>query len=73
VGEGFHTFALEWLHDRYIFYIDGLKFYEITRGISHIEEYLILSMEYPNNMEEVAKSVFPDVFLVDWVRVYQKE
>ena len=27
VGEGFHTFALEWLPDKYIFYVDGLKFY----------------------------------------------
>lgn len=73
VGEGFHTFALEWFPDRYIFYIDGLKFYEITQGISQIEEYLILSMEYPNNREEIAKSIFPDVFMVDWVRVYQKK
>jgi beta-glucanase (GH16 family) len=72
VGEGFHTFALEWLPDKYIFYVDGMKFYEITKGISQIEEYMILSMEYPNNPEEVAKSIFPDVFLVDWVRVYQK-
>ena len=73
VGEGFHTFALEWLPDRYIFYIDGLKFYEITKGISQIEEYLILGMEYPNNREEIAKSIFPDVFLVDYIRVYQKK
>ncbi|GAB1453076.1 hypothetical protein MASR2M47_31320 [Draconibacterium sp.] len=73
VGEGFHTFALEWLPDRYIFYIDGFKFYEVTKGISNIEEYMILSMEYPNNLEEISKSVFPDVFLVDWVRVYQKK
>jgi beta-glucanase (GH16 family) len=73
VGEDFHTFALEWLPDRYIFYIDGKKFYKITRGISQIEEYMILSMEYPNNLEEAAKSIFPDVFLVDSVRVYQKK
>ncbi len=73
VGEGFHTFALEWFPDKYIFYVNGLKFYEITRGISQIEEYLILSMEYPNYLDEVAKSIFPDVFLVDWVRVYQKK
>ncbi|HSO87894.1 MAG TPA: glycoside hydrolase family 16 protein [Draconibacterium sp.] len=73
VGEGFHTFALEWFPDKYIFYVDGLKFYEITQGISNIEEYMILSMEYPNNLDEVAKSIFPDVFLVDWVRVYQKK
>ncbi len=73
LGEGFHNFALEWLPDRYIFYVDGLKFYEVMQGISQIEEYLILSMEYPNNLKEVEKSVFPDVFLVDYVRVYQKE
>ncbi len=73
VGEGFHNFALEWLPDRYIFYIDGYKFYEITNGISNIEEYLILSMEYPGKIEEISNSIFPDVFLVDWVRVYQKK
>ncbi len=72
LGEGFHTFALEWFPDKYIFYIDGYKFYEITQGISNIEEYMILSMEYPGKLEEIAKSVFPDVFLVDYVRVYQK-
>lgn len=72
VGEGLHTFALEWMPDRYIFYIDGLKFYEITSGISNIEEYMILSMEYPGKIEEISKSIFPDVFLVDYVRVYQK-
>lgn len=73
VGDGFHNFALEWLPDRYIFYIDGFKFYEITIGISNIEEYLILSMEYPGKIEEISNSVFPDVFLVDWVRAYQKK
>lgn len=73
LGEGFHTFSLEWLPDRYIFYVDGYKFYEVTTGISAIEEYMILSMEYPNNLEETAKSIFPDVFIVDYVRVYQKK
>ena len=72
VSDGFHTFALEWLPDKYVFYVDGLKFYEVTQGLSHIQEYLILSMEYPNKKEETAKTVFPDVFVVDYVRVYQK-
>lgn len=72
VGEGFHTFALEWLKDKYIFYVDGLKFYEVTKGLSHIEEYMILSMEYPSKKEEIARTIFPDVFVVDYVRVYQK-
>jgi beta-glucanase (GH16 family) len=72
VGEGFHTFGLEWLPDKYIFYVDGYKFYEVTTGISNIDEYMILSMEYPGKKEEIAKSVFPDVFIVDYVRFYKK-
>jgi len=72
VGQGFHTFALEWTPEKYTFFVDGYKYYEVTTGISHIEEYLILSMEIPARLEEIQNTVFPDVFLVDYVRVYQK-
>jgi len=73
VSKGFHTFSLEWTAEKYIFYIDGLKFYEVSAGVSQIEQYLILSMEIPNNLEEIKKTVFPDEFIVDYVRVYQKK
>ncbi len=73
VSEGFHTFALEWTPEKYVFFIDGLKFYEVTTAISHIEEYMILSMELPSKMEELKNAVFPDVFVVDSVKVYKKE
>ena len=73
VSEGFHTFSLEWLPDKYIFYIDGYKFYEVTKGISNIEEYMILSMEYPGDKKDIQKTQFPDVFIVDYVKVYQKK
>ena len=46
---GFHTFGLEWTPEKYVFYIDGLKFYEVMDGVSHIEEYITLSMELPND------------------------
>jgi beta-glucanase (GH16 family) len=72
VGEGFHTFALEWTPDKYVFYVDGYGFYEVRVGISQIEEYLILSMEIPSKMEELERTVFPDVFVVDYVKVYRK-
>ena len=72
VSEGFHTFSLEWLPEKYIFYIDGYKFYEVTDGISNIEEYMILSMEYPGDKKDIRKTKFPDVFIVDYVKVYQK-
>lgn len=73
VSEGFHTFALEWTPEKYAFFIDGYKFYEVNTGISHIEEYMILSMELPSKMEELKNAVFPDAFIVDYVKVYKKE
>lgn len=72
LGEGFHIYALEWTPEKYVFYVDGLKFYEVTQGLSHIEEYLILSMEIPSKPEEIRETIFPDEFVVDYVRVYQK-
>lgn len=73
VSDGFHLFALEWFPDKYIFYVDGYKFYEVTQGISQIDEYMILSMEFPGEKAEIAKTVFPDVFIVDYVKVYTKK
>lgn len=72
VSDGFHKFAVEWTPDKYIFYIDGYKFYEVTARISHIDQYIILSMELPNEIQDLAKAVFPDVFVVDYVRVFKK-
>ena len=73
VSEGFHTFALEWTPEKYSFFVDGLKYYEVTEAISHIEEYIILSMELPKTLEDLANSTLPDVFLVDYVKVYKKK
>ncbi len=71
--EGFHTFALEWTPEKYAFFVDGYKFYEIKEAISHIEEEIILSMEIPATIEALKETVFPDTFKIDWVRVYQKK
>ena len=73
LGKGFHTFGLEWTPEKYSFFIDGYKFHEQTQGISNIEEYLILSMELPSKRENLANTIFPDVFIVDWVKVYKKQ
>jgi hypothetical protein len=37
------------------------------------EEYMILSMELPSKPEELKNAVFPDVFVVDYVKVYKKK
>jgi beta-glucanase (GH16 family) len=73
VSEGFHTFALEWTPEKYVFFVDGYKFYEVTTAISKIEEYLILSMEIPSEMKDLKNTVFPDVFTVDYVKVYRRK
>jgi len=72
VSEGFHLFALEWTPDSYTFYVDGYKFYEVDIGISQIEQYIILSMEPPQE-EEIHNMRLPDEFIIDYVRVYKKE
>jgi beta-glucanase (GH16 family) len=73
VSEGFHAFALEWTPEKYVFFVDGYKYYEVTAGLSHIEEYMILSMELPSKPEEMKNTVFPDVFIIDYVRVYKQK
>jgi beta-glucanase (GH16 family) len=73
LSDGFHIFGFEWTPEKYSFFIDGYKFHEQTQGISNIPEYLILSMELPETMKSLENTVFPDVFLVDWVKVYQKK
>ncbi len=72
VSEGFHTFALEWTPEKYVFLIDGLKYYEITQAISHTHEYMILSMELPATLEGMKDAELPDVYMIDYVKVYQK-
>ena len=72
VGEGFHTFAVEWTPKKYAFFIDGLKYYEYKNAISHIKENIILSFE-PCLEEELKTATLPDDFTVDYVKVYKKK
>jgi beta-glucanase (GH16 family) len=72
VSKGFHIFALEWTPEKYIFYIDGYKFYEVSSGISHTDQYIIVSMELPNDKKDMEHAVFPDAFIIDYVKVYKK-
>jgi hypothetical protein len=64
---------VEWTPEKYVFFVDGYKYYEVTIGISHIEEYLILSMEIPSDQKDLRGTVFPDVFSVDYVKVYKRK
>jgi hypothetical protein len=72
VSEGFHTFSVEWTPEKYAFFVDGYKYYEVKRAISHIEQYMILSMELPSTVEGLKDAVLPDVFIIDYVKVYKE-
>ncbi len=70
VGEGFHTFALEWTPEKYAFFVDGIKYHEYKEAISHIDESIIFSYE-PCNKESFNRTELPDTFKIDYVKVYK--
>ncbi|MBN1996386.1 glycoside hydrolase family 16 protein [candidate division KSB1 bacterium] len=82
VREGYHTFTLEWDENEYRFYIDGNETWKSNAGgVSQVPAYVKITAElsteswainqYWSNDPE--KAIFPDYFLVDWVRVYKKQ
>lgn len=73
VDQGFHTFGLEWTPDKYTFYVDNRQIWQLTRAISQIEEYIILSTEYIGWGGDANPKRLPDKVVFDYVKVYSKE
>jgi beta-glucanase (GH16 family) len=80
IREGFHTYALEWFPDKYLFYIDGEKVWETTGGgVCNQPGYLKVTGEISTEDWAVNEwwanvpdtTFYPDSFLVDYVRAYQ--
>jgi len=70
--EGFHTYALEWTKDDYIFYIDGRETWRTRKpGICRVPVYLRLTCEFGTWAGSIKKEELPDCMVVDYVRVYQ--
>lgn len=79
IREGFHTYAMEWYPEMYVFFIDGKEtwrskgggvcnqagYVKVTAEIS--TESWAINSYWANNP---ANAVYPDSFLVDYVRVY---
>lgn len=78
IGDGFHTFALEWTPTVLRFYYDGMLLWDASAGpISQRAEYLILSSEVEGSiLNEIPADGYGPLggahprMLVDWVRVY---
>jgi beta-glucanase (GH16 family) len=70
---GFHTFGLAWEPEGYTTFVDGVKTYQGNILISHVPEYLVLSMEVNRLVAgPLNKAALPDSLKVDYVRVYKK-
>lgn len=71
---GWHTYALQWTKDEYIFYIDGRETWSTSEpGICNQPGYLKLTTEFGTWAKPIVPESLPDCVRVDWVRVYQEE
>ena len=71
VMDGFHTFALWWKVDEYVFCVDGNKTWRTNAGgVCQVPLYIKLSDEIGKWGGDISKAKLPDRFLVDYVRVY---
>jgi len=69
--EGFHTYALSWSPQEYVFYIDGKETWRSKAGgVCQSPLYIKLSDEIGTWAGDIAKARLPDEFVVDYVRVY---
>ena len=76
---GWHTYALQWTPERYAFYLDGLRQWETSSGVSRRPEFIRLTCEVQDR--SWAGRVPPGGYgsraasrtrmQVDWVRVWQ--
>ena len=73
--KSYHVFSLEWTERSYTFSVDGRVHWRTGRGVSGIDEYLILSMLTSDWELLQAKrlGIRPrGTMKVDWVRVWQR-
>lgn len=71
--DGFHTYALLWTRDEYIFYIDGQETWRTSEpGICEVPVYLKLSCEFGTWAGDIKRDELPDCMTVDYVRVYKE-
>ncbi len=71
IMEGWHTFAVLWTTEEYVFYVDGKETWRTNAGgVCRVPVYILLSDEIGKWGGDIAKANLPDKFLVDYVRVY---
>jgi beta-glucanase (GH16 family) len=68
----YHVFSVEWTPTEYIFRIAGHEVWRTSEGVSHVPEFLILSMLSSDfELPEVGTDPTPRTADVDWVAFWQ--
>lgn len=69
----FHTYALQWTKDAYVFFIDGKESFRTAEcGICDKPGYLKLTTEFGTWAAPIVKEKLPDTVTVDYVKVYRE-
>jgi len=69
----YHVFSVEWTPRAYVFRVDGIQTLKVTKGVSRVREYMILSMLSSGwELEKMQRGTLPNSTQVDWVRFWQK-
>jgi len=80
IEEGFHTYAIDWTKDSIQFLVDDQLFYAFAPENKNQETwpfdqpfYIIVNLAIGGNFggPEVDDSIFPQEYVVDYIRVYQ--
>ena len=80
IEEGFHTFAIDWSKDKIVFLVDGNVFYTFSpenkdEKVWPFDQpfYIIVNMAIGGSFggPEVDDSIFPQEFIIDYIKVYQ--
>jgi beta-glucanase (GH16 family) len=69
----YHVFSVEWSPSAYVFRIDGKESARITRGVSGIAQYPILSLLSSDyELKKLGGDAnLPEIMSVDWIRFWQ--
>lgn len=82
IRQDFHTFTLEWSEQEYVFFVDDTEVWRTSAGgVSKVPAYVKVTGELSTEewainelwSNDPEQGIYPDYFLVDYVRVYQKQ
>ena len=72
--EGWHTYALQWTKEEYVFYVDGVETWRTSEpGICEKPGYMKVTTEFGSWAAPIVPEELPDFCRVDWVRAWKEE